>query len=178
VVLVALLAIAAVVAVLLSRQDGDSGPDRDRNAAAVVPLRPIAARLRRGNPPLVFDDFVPGSYRELAAFRSTRGTVLYVFVGRSRRFEMTCSGLRNASGYALGCGTALENGSLTQVHRVDFGKERFVTGIAASSVAAIEVSDGRRLTLRVSPTNGAFVIEGRTATVVGALDDEGRYLDR
>jgi hypothetical protein len=177
VVLGALLVTAAALALALSWQ-GDVSPDRDQGAAAVVPLTPVPVPLRHGNPPHGFDDIVPASYRELAAFRSTRGTLLHVFVGRFRHDGTSCVGLRNPSGYALGCGVLFENGNLIVSGRQAFGKERFVSGVAAPSVAMVEASDGRLLTLRVPVTNGAFVIEGRTAGVVGALDDEGRYLDR
>jgi hypothetical protein len=179
VVLAAVLATVIGLALVLSRENVDSGSDRARNAAGAVPLTPIPTRLRRGDPPLGLDDVVvAASYRELAAFRSRRGTLVYVFVGRSRRHGTSCVGLRNASGAGVSCGPAFENGGLTHVHRSQFAGESFVSGVAVSSVAIVEVSDGRRLTRRVRVANGAFAVQGRSAAVVGALDQAGRYVDR
>jgi hypothetical protein len=122
---------------------------------------------------------VPRSYRELAAYRSRKLTLIRVFTARLRKDNAHCFGLRAGDGLGMSCSRAkFPNGSLVRFGRTGFGREWFGSGIVAPVVARLAATDATGGTTEVDVRGGAFVFEGRRVSIVGTFDSEGRPLDR
>lgn len=145
-----------------------------------IALTPVWSGARAARPPTGLQrEIVPGSYRELAAYRSRKLTLIRVFTARLRKDDAHCFGLRAGDGLGMSCAPAeFPNGSLVRFHRTGFGREAFGSGIVTPSVARLAATDATGGTTEVGVRGGAFVFEGRSVSVVGTFDSEGRPLDR
>lgn len=174
----AIAAGAIALAVVLDNRRESS--ELQAAAEGPVPLSAVWSGERRGRPPAALRGFLaPASYRELAAFRTRRATLVRVFTGRSKQDGGQCVGLRSADGAGMSCmSRAFANGVVAHVHQTTISGQTFVSGVLAPLVARFVASDERGKTREVEAEGAAFAFQVRSIAIVGAFDSDGRPLDR
>jgi hypothetical protein len=160
--------------------DGDGiSESAHSSAAGPVPLAPVwRGERRRPVPTDLRRIVVPGTYVELASFKSRRSTLIHVFTGRLRGRATKCIGLRTRNGFGLSCESSPSaNAATVRVLRTTVSREAFVSGVVAPSVARLVAADSAGRTRSIEVAGAAFAFQGPSVSIIGAYDSHGRPID-